>query len=249
MSTKLKVSILLIFLSFVGYGSAQENYVEGANEFKYGGLGYFSIGYSFNVGNDLKNNLERTFLLHSPLPSIGFSIGGGGYFLFAKKFLVSGNGFGLSFQNVINKSNELVFGGGGGGASFGYVVFNRYDWMIFPSIGVGGMSMKMNIRNTADSLIYFGDYEIPLRKDVDFDFSQTYLDIGVSAHKIIQLNQGSPNVTGISFGLSVGYIAGFGENVWEVNGSEVGDLTPGKYNAFYIKISIGGGGFFIRKSD
>lgn len=248
MIKRLKVSTTIFFLFFLlSNGIAQENFVEGANKYKIGGLGYFSFGYSFLLGDQLKKNLESSFLLNSSLPSFGYNIGGGGYLLFGRKFIVSGNGYGLNFQNVINKSNEMEFSGGGGGASLGYIAYNRFNWMIYPSIGVGGLSMTMNIRNTADSLIYFGDYEMPIRSETDFDFSQTYLDIGVSAQKFIQLNRSLNNIAGMSFGLSLGYIAGFGENLWHSpNGDEVGGITPGKSNMIYVKISIGGGGFLVR---
>lgn len=248
MNNKLKSSILFVFLLlfFSDFGSAQEKFVEGSNRFKIGGLGYVSLGYSFNLGNSLEKNLEKTFLLNSSLPSFGYNIGGGGYFLFERKFIVSGNGFGLNFQNVINKSNEMSFGGGGGGFSFGYIAYNRYDWMIFPSIGFGGMAVNMNIRNTADSLIYFGDFEIPIRTETEFNFSQSYLDIGVSAHKLIRIGNTIEKANGISFGLSVGYIAGLGEHQWQQNGTEVNGLNPSKYNSFYIKMSIGGGWFLVR---
>jgi hypothetical protein len=249
MKSIIKSSIVILFLFFLISldGFAQKKFVKGENKFKIGGLGYFSFGYSFPIGGQLKTNLENSFLLNSSLPPFAFSIGGGGYLLFERKFIISGYGFGLKFQNVINKSNEMGFNGGGGGFSLGYIAYNRLNWMIYPSVGFGGMSTTMNIRNTADSLIYFGDYEMALNSDTDFELSQAYLDIGVSAYKFIQLNRSLNNAAGIAFGFSFGYIAGFGENIWQdPNGNDVGGINPGKTNMIYIKISIGGGGFLLR---
>jgi hypothetical protein len=248
MNYRIKLTLLLLFTIIFSSGiDAQKNFVKDANRYKIGGMGYLSLGYTFNIGDDLKQNLNKTAILNGSLPSFGYNFGGGAYILFARKFIISGNGFALNFQNTINKSNEMSFKGSGGDGSFGYLVFDRSAWMVFPSIGVGGMLMKMNIRNTGDSLIYFGDYELDIRTDSDFELSQTYMDISVNAYKLIRFNNSTGSASGLTFGMNVGYIGGLGEKFWKLSdGTEIGGLDPNKFNSIYIKISVGGGIFRIR---
>lgn len=250
-----KFSFLLFLLTAVFFFDAstahaqrKKRFVRGQNRYSFGGIAMFSAGFSFDFGKTFQQNLEKTNLLHGSLPPFGFNIGGTGYLLFARNFIISGTGYLLNYQNTINKSNEMEFGGYGGSGGLGYVVYSMHDMVLYPAVEVGYISRYHTIRNTADSLIHYGDLEIPMESKAEFEFSQIYVDLSINFTQLMRFNfTTTDGASGVAFGVSIGYSMGLGDEFWKIKGGEsVSGIDPTKANMLYIKLSFGGGGFFIK---
>jgi len=250
MKCKFKIAIrfLAVLLLNISIAQAQDEEAEGKNKYIHGGFAYASYGYTFDFGSELVGDLQSTGIMKgSNLPPFGINVGLGADYLISKNYIIGANLHWLNYQNIINNNNEMTFGGNGGGFSAGYVVYGKFDWLIYPTIGYSMGSSDMSIRNTTDSLLYFGEYELEPFSTSDFNISNSNLDIAINAQKLIYFNNSFEKAFGMFFGIRIGYLPGLSQNNWnDAGGSEVKGLTSDNGSSFYIKLTIGGGGFLLK---
>ncbi len=211
-------------------------------KYRWGGLGYGSIGYTLLNINQKDFPLEG--IGNANLSSNGLQFGGGGFLLFGSRFIVSGHGYGSVFDLNDLQNVDLTSTYGGGHLNLGYVLYNRNSLLLFPAVGAGGSGYRVEVMNLGAAPTRFGNQAIPSQSVAEFELPQTYLDININLHKLVDFGDDNDE-GGISFGVSLGYQVSLGYTEWRVIDSNdpVLDIAGNQIQSFYFRLHIGGGGF------
>lgn len=233
------LSTLLFFLCFALTSFGQQP----ADHVNRGALGFVKIGLGFGAPDDLNNDLSNSFGQSASISSSSIQMGAGGFMLFSKRLLLGAEGFGLfhSTEEVGQYSARLT--GGGGGLKVGFALLNNNTFLGFPYIGLGLGGNRVEIKNDADEAILFGETTVPEYFEERLRARYPILDLGISIFKIPH-----PDTDGLSIGGHIGYRTSLGQEPWEMdNGDNVIGAKEMSLSTFYIKLSIGGGGFFHKR--
>ncbi|MEM6265563.1 MAG: hypothetical protein AAGI38_23880, partial [Bacteroidota bacterium] len=211
---------------------------------KNGGMGFFTFGGQNIFMTTLESNLNQYGLLTGEFSPAGYAIGGGGFSLVNGRYIFGGHGYGLGYPNLQASGPEIEVSSGGGAFLFGYVIFNQSRWLIFPTVGFGGMGMSMDIKNQGSQDLQFGDDAILAGTTREYTFGTPTLEGNLSIKRLISRANGIEE-GGFALGVDVGYVLGLSRGNWEEDISEqrVGNLREGFLEGFYVRLSIGGGGF------
>ena len=209
--------------------------------FRWGGMGYASAGYSAAPFPGVKNSLSESALLTGDTPSRGWNLGGGGFALLGSRFVLAGHGYALVFPRISEASHAFRYLGGGGHFSLGYAVYNQSQWLVYPAVGIGGMQLDMTIENQSEAALAFGEKIIPAQINAAFTLPTATLDLHFAVRRLLLPGHG-PAVD-----MKIGYTYGLEETQWlnRTTGLLVAGLeNAGRLSHFYLKLNIGGGGFF-----
>jgi len=233
---------LLMFISGLGMAVS----LQAQTSFRWGGLGYASAGYSVAPYPGVAGSLSESALLSGDTPTGAWNLGGGGFALLGSRFVLAGHGYGLIFPRVSEANHEFRYLGGGGHFSLGYAVFNQDQWLVYPAIGIGGMQLDLIIDNQGDTDLTFGQRTIPAQSEADFTLPTATLDLHVAVRRLL-LPGGGPAV-----GLEIGYTYGLEETQWREAATDqpvAGLAEAGRLSHFYLKLNVGGGGFFTEQAQ
>ena len=213
-----------------------------AQYFKSGGTGYFATSVTFVNHSSLTGSLIDNGLIPqgSGDNSVATTVGGGGGFIFANRWMISGDGYHAFYPSI--KSNVVTVGMEGGGASItaSYLVINKNKWLAFPALGIGFTGYRINIDNQSEENQHFGDNPITPGTAEKFISTFPVMDIRIGVGRLI-----SKKRKGFYLGLDVGYTFNISEGNWKNfdSGNNVEGVNGTGYKGFYIKLNIGGGRF------
>ena len=234
-----KVKLTLLFVFCLSFTVMSQN----ADYVNRGGLGYLKLGLGFGAPNDLNDDLSTTFGQNADISGTSFQMGAGGLMLFSKRILfgVEGYGFFHSKEEVGPYSAKLT--GGGGELKFGLALLNNQKLLGFPYIGIGVGGNRIEIKNDDPEDVYFGETKVPNYFEERLRVGYPVLDLGISIFRIP-----APDTDGLSIGGHLGFRTALGKDTWEMdNGDNVVGTNDMGLSTFYIKLSIGAGGFFYKK--
>lgn len=212
-----------------------------------GGFGFFSPGLFFADFGLLAKDLARSDSLgvnSAPSP-LGLSIGGGGRALYGR-WIVGGKGFGVFSSTGVNATGESFIAGGGGGFDVGFTLLNEDYWLIYPFFGLGGVGFNMEVKNTSAAPIRFGTSEtINPGQTGTFNTGFFTFEAGAGAQHLLHEGEG-----GFQIGIEGGLLAAIGQSSWfNANGDVVEGSNKVKLDGFYLRLTIGGGGFFLGEPE
>ncbi len=214
----------------------------GQSSFKWGGLGYGSLGVQ-NLS--FSNAFEFADITDTYRDNFNFQFGGGGFLLLGSRYIFMGQGYGSVFSEstAVNSSSRPTFGGGG--INFGYAVLNKGGLLAFPTIGIGGSGYILEVANTGENSIEFGSATIGQNETTSFQLGGSYLDLNVNVHKLFDFNKDDEDAGGVSLGFTMGYQLPLGESSWSEldSGAILQRVDSNDVGAFYVRFLIGGGGF------
>ncbi len=227
--------ILLVGFAIVYQSKAQEE-TSGRG---FGGLGYFQPGVTFRMPNDLGTELNGFLREREDYQQVGLLLGGGGFVKVLNKLIVGGGGTALLYPQVEGSTSIVKLAGGGGGLNLGYVLYEKPNWLGYPFIGIGGFAYAMEVENFG-SLVNQGHFYIPPGETLMINSELIYLDVGVNLFRLLFASgDGGP-----ALGVSVGYMQKIYGTVWETDeGYNLDNLSDPQLSNFYLKLSLGGGGF------
>lgn len=231
-----RIYLLVLCLGLGGIFSLQAQ-----TTFRWGGMGYASAGYSVAPYPGVESSLSESALLTGDTPTGAWNLGGGGFALLGSRFVLAGHGYALVFPRVSEASHEFRYLGGGGHFSLGYAVYNQSQWLVYPAIGIGGMQLDMTIENQSEAELAFGEMSLPAQTDAAFTLPTATLDLHLAVRRLLLPGDGP------AVGMEIGYTYGLEETQWldKDSGLPVAGLeNGGRLSHFYLKLNIGGGGFF-----
>jgi len=217
---------------------------QNADHVNRGGLGFVKLGLGFGTPNDLNDDLTTSFGQDASISGTSFQIGAGGFMLFSKRILVGVEGYGLFHSTLEEGVKSARLTGGGGEIKLGLAVLNNNKLLGFPYIGLGIGGNRVEIKNDGEEDFLFGETTVPQFFEERLRVRYPLLDLGISIFKIP-----APDTDGLSLGLHLGFQTSLGKDTWQMDNDDdvIGANDKGLSN-FYIKLSIGGGGFFYKKA-
>lgn len=206
-----------------------------------GGRGFFQVGY---MGLDL-SNLNAT-LVASDLPQLNdqyLTLGGGGYGEIGR-WMIGGEGAGLVGQHraTTSGSYDVSLDGGFGMFRMGYNITPHRTFDIFPSIGLGGAGMQLQMRGR--SAPTFGEVLADPGRSSRMTTGGFLLGVGVDGnYRLVFGEAPTGEQGGMLIGVSTGYVFQPATTDWHLDGlnSVAGGPTV-KVEGFYVRFSIGGWG-------
>ncbi len=234
------IIILLVLLSSIGYAQDKRSS---------GGTGHFYFGYA-HVNNEVLNQF-----LPSTEAELGRSytlIGGSGYFII-KGIMIGGSGEAIQLPKTEGDSVTLTGAVGTGFLKLGYLVIDKPRWKLFPAIGIGGGGATFNIARNQD--VDFDKINDPLQlpsQEITLKQANWMFDFGLGVDYLIPSKKKEyedHQSGGWLLGLRMGYIYSLQNNNWEFNGGEINNAPEYAPNIFYVKLSIGIGGFTTKPKE
>jgi len=213
-----------------------------------GGFGYGFFGPLYNLSPTIENDLKVPSLLGDGLHLNGVTMlgGGGGYGLLNNNILLGGSGFGYKISDATERG-QATFSQGGGFINFGYLHFTKKSMMGFPYFGIGACGMNLELRNdTPDDIFNLGSVTIVPGQSMSFSSASIGLEIGYSIMLLTFPTEEIGNQGGFMVGLQAGSYYFSGIENWHEQGTDNVVPTFSKPYSLspYIRITIGGGGFF-----
>jgi len=210
----------------------------GADIGKAEGRGYFMVGTNtIDIGDlntRLKNEGYREFL------ETFMALGGGGYAML-DRFIIGGEGIGLltgdESGTIGSETFKTSFDGGYGIVKLGYLFYQHNGLNLYPTIGFGGGSMKLNIKKS--ETVSFDDILKNPKRTVSLSTSCLIIDIGIGIDYLMVMESGSEGDRGgIVFGAKIGYLVSPYREDWgdAINGPDI------SMEGFYFRLTLGGGG-------
>lgn len=117
-----------------------------------------------------------------------------------------------------------------GGFNFGYLAYTKNSLIVYPMVGFGWGGTALSIEDKINET----------KKELNNSqfFLQTELNIDVFSH----FNLEEKTISGIKTGLSIGYLFNANSERWRQGKPET-YIPNASTEGFYIKITLGGGGF------
>ena len=210
--------------------------------FKSGGTGYFSSSLIFANHTGLSTALANGGISTESgyENSIAMTIGGGGSYLFANRWMISGDGFHAFYPSA--QSGDVTIQRQGGGATFtaNYLIINGNKWLAYPGIGIGFNGHMIEIDNQSKAMMYFGNSPIEEGSSEQFVSTLPVMDIRIGAGRLLSQKQ-----KGFFLSLDIGYVFDFTKGNWKNSnsGEKVSGVESPSFNGFYVRLNIGGGRF------
>jgi hypothetical protein len=203
--------------------------------------GYFEVGrMALDLGelNDV--------LVPAGYPKMGqefLTLGGAGFGEHGR-VLIGGEGTALlgRTRSTTNGSYSLAMSGGYGLFRVGYKAFSAQSVDVFPTLGLGGGALQLDIRGRSSST--FGDILASPGRSSRLTTGSVMLGVGVDMHYRIRAGkQRAGDDGGVLMGVSTGYLFSTGSGEWtldDINSVAGGPSTS--FEGFYVRLSFGGWG-------
>lgn len=201
-----------------------------------GGALYYNIGGSFGEPGALNTAIGKSSF--GPVPSFGWSQGGGGHAVF-QRWLVGGEGHGFFNQRVSSGQDSMAIGGGYGLVHFGYMLAHTPSFQLYPMIGLGLGGMSIRSTRDLSPILDMQQGSLPL---THVNSLQWLLDLGVGSSIVIPL--GEKAISGILVGARAGYLfSPFGGMSWSSNELPIQGGPSYSPGGFYFRLSLGLGSY------
>lgn len=211
------------------------------------GRGYFSVGYIELDLEELNGDLQGGGL--PALDGSFLTLGGGGYGT-RGRLLIGGEGHGLlgSDGTTADGSTQVSVGGGYGLFKLGYLAFAQSGLEVFPSIGIGGGGMHVQI--VERSAPTFGDIIDDPQRSSKLSAGSFLMDVAGTAHFRFAPGEAAEAAEdddegdapgGMLVGLQVGYTFAPGSSRWTLD--DINNVAGGptlNMQGFYFRVSVGG---------
>lgn len=203
-----------------------------------GGIGYFSTGYQTIDIKDLNSKLKS--LGYPEFDKSYTSIGGGGFGVI-NDFVIGGEGYGLISSDLSNQFYQNNLTAGYGLFDVGYLVYSSDNLIAFPLIGfgAGGIDLRINEK----SLVDFDSVLINPKRGSVLSIAGLMFNFGFNVLYRINLSEDVNKPGGLSIGLNFGYTHFLQMGNWTLFDTEIANGPRAGLSGFYIRFSIGGGGF------
>lgn len=212
-----------------------------------GGFGFFSPGLVVGNFGDMGRALEDGSALGpGGAPSdVAVTVGGGGGQLLGGVFMLRGKGFGLFAPTATTRRGRAALTGIGGGADVGLVLFNRRRWLLYPYVGVGGVSSSSSVRNDHDDDIIVAGRTLSPGQELDLKSGYFTFELGFAFQRLMfrKPRHNETSLGGFINGGEVGAIVSLGRSTWQSEGNSVPDMPSTQLLGGYVRLLIGGGGF------
>ncbi len=204
-----------------------------------GGGGYFIFGHNVldikNFNDTLKNNG------YSTMSDSFVSFGGGGHAII-DNLVIGGEGHGLSGREEdIGNDYKASIKAGYGFFNIGYVIFNVENLSIYPLLGIGGGGIDVKISEISSPS--FNDILNNPERSVELTTGGILISLSLCTEYLLSLGEGYGGTKGgIIVGLRIGYTWSPSYN-WTLDGSNIPGSPNVGINGYFIRLSIGFGGF------
>lgn len=226
----------LLLLSLTGFTQNTDHVNRGA-------LGFVKFGLGFGSPSDLNDDLSTTFGQNTSITGTSLQVSGGGFMLLSKRVLLGLEGTGFLHAEEETGPYSAKLNGGSGTVRVGVALLNNTKWLGFPYLGIGYGGSRLEISNNTNEPVFFGETTVPEFLEERLRVRYPVLDLGVSIFRIP-----APDIDGLSLGGHIGFMTALGKDTWQMdNDDEVIGVQDMGLSSFYIKLSIGWGGFFHKK--
>jgi hypothetical protein len=205
-----------------------------------GGRGFFKIGAVGLDLDDLNSTLRSAG--YPELSSTFLTLGGGGYGG-RGRWSFGGEGHGLVGRNRTTEDGAYQVSANGGYGLFrvAYTAITRRNLDIYPSFGLGGGGMQLDIRGRSSPT--FADVLADPGRSARLSTGGLIVDAGVSVDYRIRVPQSGGEPAGPLVGFSVGWLGSPAVGGWDLDGmSTVAGGPTLRIQGFYARLSIGGWG-------
>jgi hypothetical protein len=231
----------LAFITIIMFCVA--SFAQAQYQFQKGGFGYGGVGFSYGKITNLEETLQDNDLIctYCNTPQFAWNIGGGGYGLFAKRFVLEGKLYGQIYEITESESTEIKTTGGNAFLNLGYALVNKDGWLLYPAVGFGVSGHTMKIRNKTDESLNFGDARLYPDTQTDFMMGVPMVEVKIGLNKMLN------KMGRVAVGLDLGVHFNVAEGEWKnaETGDVVGELDKTGVNAFFLNLTIGGGKFMM----
>jgi len=218
---------------------------------RFSGMGYVTIGqHSLNT-SEFDTILQSSNLLYpEPVKSL-FEFGGGGLFLI-NKWVISGEGAGVSSAQEFINGYQTKLNGGFVRLEFGRLLYENSYLHIFPLLGIGNCVYSYKINKDINETT-FGDIINEPLTGTALSTSNLFVNAAIGADYNINLSGSDIDAANLVFGIRIGYNYSLGAKDWKVNGLST-NLTNGPdigLEGLYINLIFGvsGSNFQDEKMD
>lgn len=202
-----------------------------------GGIGYFMIGPGLMDWKALNSEFSAAY---PALDNSNIEMGGGGFAVISN-FIIGGEGGGYTEETVKNETYKVTTSGEFGMFKVGYMVYNRKSISLYPMIGYGGKDVYIKINE--DYNINWDDVVEDPKRATKLEMSSAILDLGVGFNYFVLGGGNEKGYGGFSVGLRTGYQINFENNDWKYDNGDVYNAPDFDMSHFYVRLTIGGGGF------
>jgi len=209
----------------------------------YGGSGYFMTGYSRMDPAALNARFSEQGL--PALPEGGWFLGGGGHYIF-RNLILGGEGGGVISSPATGPRYNVTSSGGYGFLNVGYVVLSRGSILAYPLVGAGGGGMSVLI---TDRTGLPDSFDALLRDPVHQSLLMHggfMMNFSVGIDWFVGGGQEGSGTGGWLVGLKAGYLLDTADDNWMLDDRKLTGAPAAGMSGFYVRITLGGGGF-VRK--
>ena len=207
------------------------------------GFGHFSVGPVIGNFSKLERDLQQFSMFGQDfyLPASGISVGGGGFAVMDNGIMIGGNGLGAFFGSDGNANGQASLTTGGGFFNLGYPMHRDGGWLLYPYAGFGYTGTTLELSNTGRRPVSLSvSHSLHAGETEKYTTGGISLEGGVGLKKLM-MRQNSKG--GFLFGIDLGTYGLPVLQGWEHDGEKITSLTSTRAQAFYIKLSFGGGFF------
>ncbi|ABX30882.1 conserved hypothetical protein [Petrotoga mobilis SJ95] len=204
---------------------------------QYGGLGGGDIGAQWLDVKELNTQLTAAGL--PELKDVALANGGGGYGVMGR-FLIGGEGYGIS-TNEKESGKTVQLDIGYGTFNIGYLIFSKQAFRIYALGGIGGGGIELKISQDPASSDF--DSNLSTFNQNTFYTEFPIFKVGINADYILSFSDDEA-AGGLAIGLAVGYTyAPVGLiSDWQLSERTIGSVPNFGPTGPYITFRIGGGG-------
>ena len=200
-------------------------------------------GFTFGVGFMDISKLHE--FVPASVPSFNdkhLLIGGTGHGI-TNRLVLGGSGVGILGEKYHTDSLEVNTGGGYGVFEFGYLVCDKRNMKIYPTIGIGAGGMNVQISNSktvpADEVSNNPAQEIHIRNGGFL----TDISITINFIPSITYDEKENSSGGFMIGIQAGYLYGIPSSDWSYSGGSISGGPRFGINMPYVKLVLGGFGW------
>jgi hypothetical protein len=199
-----------------------------------------TVGGYGNLQNDLRNRrLLGTDTTTVRMNGQGSVIGGQIGVLFKNKFIVTLNATRQSFAENTSFRGSARVTNVAFGATFGYTVYNKNQWLAYPYVGAHFGQGSLNIQNWNTDTIFYGGVGIPRSQTGSYKSRSTLFELGVAMR--YSMDQHGGLMLGAEVG---GYLAPGATYTNPGQDAQPTGTAPFALQGVYLRFTLGGGLFY-----